>query len=111
MRLTILFLLLSTLSYSQKRILVLAEHDKNHTPYVQAAKPWLDKLAAGLGLRKQTILYWFPSKEALLSAVVEASAAELTSVFETALESAGTGWARVETVVRSVFKLAARKPE
>ena len=27
-------------------MLVLAEHDKNHTPFVQAAKPWLDKLAA-----------------------------------------------------------------
>lgn len=34
-------------SFGQKfRMLVLAEHDKNHTPYVQAAKSWLDKLAA-----------------------------------------------------------------
>jgi len=36
-----------TTSFGQKfRMLVLAEHDKNHTPYVQAAKPWLDKFAA-----------------------------------------------------------------
>ena len=37
----------------------------------------LDALAAELGLTKQTILYWFPSKEALLDAVVERSADEL----------------------------------
>jgi AcrR family transcriptional regulator len=28
----------------------------------------LDDLARDLGIRKQTILYWFPSKEALLAA-------------------------------------------
>ena len=71
----------------------------------------LDRIAAGLKLRKQTILYWFPSKEALLQAVVAASADELTEVFEEALAKAGTGWSRVEAVVRSVFRLAARKPE
>ena len=43
----ILLLCVATASYGQKfRMLVLAEHDKNHTPYVEAAKPWLDKLAA-----------------------------------------------------------------
>ncbi len=71
----------------------------------------LDRIAAGLGLRKQTILYWFPSKEALLQAVVASSADELTSIFEAALAQAGTGWSRVEAVVHSVFRLAARKPE
>ena len=30
---------------------------------------------------------------------------------ETALRSAGAGWERVEAVVRSVFRLAARQPE
>ena len=38
----------------------------------------LDALAAELGIRKQTILYWFPSKEALLEAVIDRSAAELS---------------------------------
>ncbi|MEI9921601.1 MAG: ThuA domain-containing protein [Bacteroidota bacterium] len=43
----VLFLLCAvTTSYGQKfRMLVLAEQDKNHTPYVEAAKPWLDELA------------------------------------------------------------------
>ncbi|SRR5216683_4816696 len=71
----------------------------------------LDSLAAGLGLRKQTILYWFPSKEALLDAVVDRSAAELSAALEGALARAGTGWARVEAVVRSVFRVAGRRPQ
>jgi AcrR family transcriptional regulator len=71
----------------------------------------LDQLARTLGVRKQTLLYWFPSKEALLAAVVDRSAGELREAFEQALAEAGTGWHRVEAVVRSVFRLAARRPE
>ncbi|MHB1712230.1 MAG: TetR/AcrR family transcriptional regulator, partial [Acidimicrobiales bacterium] len=71
----------------------------------------LDALASGLEVRKQTILYWFPSKELLLDAVIDRSAAELSGVLEASLASAGAGWARVEAVVRSVFRLAARQPE
>ena len=40
----------------------------------------LDALATDLGISKQTILYWFPSKELLLAAVVEAAASRLTAV-------------------------------
>ncbi len=68
-------------------------------------------MAAGLEVRKQTILYWFPSKERLLEAVVDRSAAELATALEAALDGAGSGFARVEAVVRSVFRLAARRPE
>jgi TetR/AcrR family transcriptional regulator len=71
----------------------------------------LDALAAELGIRKQTILYYFPAKEALLTAVVDRSAGELSSALESALAGAGPGWSRVEAVVRSVFRLAARRPE
>ena len=71
----------------------------------------LDALAGGLGVRKQTILYWFPSKEALLEALLDRSAAELADVLEDALARAGPGWSRVEAIVRSVFRLAARRPE
>jgi len=41
----LVFVLFSTIGYSQSRMLVLAEHDKNHTPYVLACKVWLDSLA------------------------------------------------------------------
>lgn len=71
----------------------------------------LDGLAEGLDIRKQTILYWFPSKEALLEAVIDRSAVELSAALEESLAAAGTGWARVEAVVRSVFRLAARRPQ
>jgi TetR/AcrR family transcriptional regulator len=71
----------------------------------------LDALAGELDLTKQTILYWFPSKEALLEAVIARSAEELAVAMQAALDDAGASWDRVEAVVRSVFRLAARRPE
>ena len=71
----------------------------------------LDALAEGLGVRKQSILYWFPSKEVLLEALIDRSAGELAAALEGSLAGAGSGWSRVEAVVRSVFRLAARRPE
>ncbi len=71
----------------------------------------LDALAGMLEIRKQTILYWFPSKEAVLAALIERSAAELTDAFEQGLKGTGEGWEKVAAVVRAVFRLAARRPE
>jgi TetR/AcrR family transcriptional regulator len=70
----------------------------------------LDDLARELGIRKQTILYYFPSKEALLDAVIDRSAEEVTSRLVGALATAGEGFARVEAIVRAMFRLAARYP-
>lgn len=71
----------------------------------------LDALAGALGLTKQAILYWFPSKEALLDAVIARGAGDLSAALVLALEGAGDGWDKLEAVVRSVFRLAARRPE
>jgi TetR/AcrR family transcriptional regulator len=71
----------------------------------------LDSLAKELGVRKQTILYWFESKDVLLAAVIDRSGEELSDVLVGALESAEPGFGRVEAIVRSVFRLAARRPE
>jgi AcrR family transcriptional regulator len=71
----------------------------------------LDDLARTLGVRKQTILYYFPSKDALLDAVIDETATELAAALERALSKAGDGWDRVEAVVRSVFRVAARNPD
>lgn len=71
----------------------------------------LDQLAAELGVRKQTILYYEPSKAALLDAVIDASSAELAEVLERTLVGAGGGFDRIEAIVRSVFRLALRRPE
>ncbi len=71
----------------------------------------LDQVAAELGIRKQTILYYYPSKAELLDAVVDASSAALAETLEAALADAGPGWDRVEAIIRSVFRLALRRPE
>ena len=71
----------------------------------------LDVLATGLGVRKQTILYHFGTKEALLASVIDRSADELADVLERALAKAGPGFERVDALVRAVFRLAARRPE
>src|SRR5918994_7731563 len=70
----------------------------------------LDDLARELGIRKQTILYWYPSKEALLDAAVDRTAAEVTVRLERAIATAGEGFGRVDAIVRAMFRLAARHP-
>lgn len=70
----------------------------------------LDDLAGRLGIRKQTILYWFASKELLLEAVVDRCADEVTMRLERGLAQAGDGFDRVEAIVRVMFRLAARHP-
>ena len=71
----------------------------------------LDALAATLGVRKQTILHHFGSKQGLLDALVDRSAGELADALERALLKAGPGFDRIEALVRAVFRLAARRPE
>lgn len=71
----------------------------------------LDQLAAELGVRKQTILYYFPSKADLLDAVVDRAAEDLAGTLEEAVARAGDSFERVEAIVRSVFRLAMRRPE
>jgi TetR/AcrR family transcriptional regulator len=70
----------------------------------------LDDLAREIGLRKQTILYWFPSKEALLDASIDRTASEVTLRLERALAQGGEGFGRVDAIVRAMFRLAARHP-
>jgi len=70
----------------------------------------LDDLARELGIRKQTILYWYASKEVLLEAVVDRCAEEVARRLVHALEHADDGFGRVEAMVRAMFRLAARHP-
>lgn len=71
----------------------------------------LDDLATELGIRKQSILYHHASKEILLDAVVDRAVAELMTVFDTIIAASDGGFARVEAMVRGVFRLAIRRPE
>jgi AcrR family transcriptional regulator len=70
----------------------------------------LDELARSLGIRKQTILYWFPSKDELLGACLDAAALSLAGELERTLVGTGEGWDRIEALVRKAFRLAARRP-
>ena len=49
----------------------------------------LDDLARELGIRKQTILYWYPSKDALLEAAVDRTATEVALRLRRALSPDG----------------------
>lgn len=71
----------------------------------------LDAIAAVLGVRKQTILYWFPSKEALLEAVVARAAGDLVRELERALAASPAGLARLDAVLGAVFRYGVRRPE
>jgi AcrR family transcriptional regulator len=71
----------------------------------------LDAIAGELGVRKQTVLYWYPSKQALLDAVVARSAEELHLTLDAALTTAGDGLVRIDAVMRAVFRFAVRRPE
>lgn len=74
----------------------------------------LDALAGELGVRKQTILYYFPSKGELLRGVVEYATAELAEVLGRAAtppSGPAGGRRRIESIVDSVFRVGARRPE
>ena len=70
----------------------------------------LDALAAKLGIRKQTILHHFGSKELLLEAVLQRTVGEYALSIDAALGRAGTPWARLDAVVRAVFALTGQRP-
>lgn len=71
----------------------------------------LDEIARHVGVRKQTVLYWFESKDVLVDAVLEAVAAELFVVIDAAVRSAPDDpLERVDAIVRAVFRPAVRRP-
>lgn len=71
----------------------------------------LDDLASDLGLRKQSILYHFPSKAELLDSAVGLASNDLVDALEKAVGGVAPGFERVEAVVKAVFRLAMRRPE
>ncbi len=71
----------------------------------------LDEIAREVGVRKQTVLYWFPSKDALIDVVLETVAAELVVVIDAAVRSATDDpLERIDAVVRAAFRPAVRRP-
>ena len=71
----------------------------------------LDQIATAVGVRKQTLLYYFPTKDALLEACLAAAAERLATEIAAALEGKETYWDRAEAVIHAVFGLAEGWPE
>jgi AcrR family transcriptional regulator len=71
----------------------------------------LDSVAAEVGVRKQTLLYWFPSKEQLLVGVVDHAVAEVAGRLAAAAGRAGTRRSQVVAVVDAIFRLGTISPE
>jgi AcrR family transcriptional regulator len=71
----------------------------------------LDDVAKAVGIRKQTLLYYFPTKEALLEASLAAAGQRLAEALTEALAGKETYWERAEAVIHAVFALAEEWPE
>jgi TetR/AcrR family transcriptional regulator len=71
----------------------------------------LDQIATAVGVRKQTLLYYFPTKEALLEASLSAAGERLAMEIAQALEGKESYWDRAEAVIHAVFGLAEQWPE
>jgi len=69
----------------------------------------LDSMARTLGLRKQSILYYFGSKNGLFQAVVDEAATEFISELDDVVDSNDV-WEQVQGTVRVVFRLAVQRP-
>ncbi|MFZ8915990.1 MAG: TetR/AcrR family transcriptional regulator [Ilumatobacteraceae bacterium] len=71
----------------------------------------LDQIAQEVGVAKQTLLYWFASKDELVESVLAATAEELAVVVEAAIRAAPDDpLDRIEAVVKAVFRPAVRRP-
>lgn len=70
----------------------------------------LDAVAEAGGVRKQTLLYYFPGKDELFDACVDELAVRLSDRLERALEGEDER-ARPERVISAIFRLAEEWPE
>jgi TetR/AcrR family transcriptional regulator len=71
----------------------------------------LDSIATKVGVRKQTLLYYFPTKDALLEACLAAAGERLAREIAGALADKESYWDRAEAVIHAVFRLAGDWPE
>jgi AcrR family transcriptional regulator len=71
----------------------------------------LDDIARAVGIRKQTLLYYFPTKDALLEVCLAAAGQRVAEALTEALAGKETYWERAEAVIHAVFALAEQWPE
>ena len=71
----------------------------------------LERIAQAVGVRKQTLLYYFPTKDDLLEACLAAAGKRVAEEIASALEGPATPGERAERVIHAVYSLAEEWPE
>lgn len=71
----------------------------------------LESVAKAAGVRKQTLLYYFPAKEALLAACLTETSHRVTAALSEALEAETSSSRKAEAVIHTIFRLAEEWPE
>jgi len=71
----------------------------------------LDDVAAAVGVRKQTLLYWFRSKDALVAGVIADAVAQLGDALDGAVARRRPDQDVGAAVIDEVLRLGARRPD
>jgi TetR/AcrR family transcriptional regulator len=71
----------------------------------------LDAVAEAAGVRKQSLLYYFPTKEDLFQACVDELSGRVARLLEQALEGIEEEEDPISRVIHAIFKLAQESPE
>ena len=71
----------------------------------------LEAVASAAGVRKQTLLYYFPTKDTLLAACVLETSRRVAQALTEALEAETSEAHKTEAVVRTLFRMAEEWPE
>ena len=71
----------------------------------------LEAVATAAGVRKQTLLYYFPTKETLLSACVIETSRRVAEALTTALEAETSSSRKAEAVIHALFHVAEEWPQ